>query len=177
MCGAYHEASDFRVRTLARDGASLVVRAGLDSSAPGVVLDAVDATTLVERGGDPAFKYHLDVGGRSFTRTEPYGDPMRFVRFEPSPVSDAELSAYAGRYTSDEVLQDREIRVKDHAIAFATWGRSRGRTPLTPVKKDLFSGDEGLPFAVAIAFHRDARGHVTGFTMNGYRMAVEFRRR
>lgn len=56
-------------------------------------------------------------------------------------------------------------------------GGSRGLTSLSPVKRDVFSGDEGLPFAVAIGFQRDAKGRVSGFTLTGNGMVFEFRKR
>ena len=53
----------------------------------------------------------------------------------------------------------------------------RGATPLSPVKRDLFSGEGGLPFAVATVFQRDRGGRVRGFRMKGNEMVIEFRKR
>jgi hypothetical protein len=176
-CGAYYDATFHGVRALRRDGASLVMSTGLGPNAPAMPLEAIDARTFVEKGGDPATQYVIDEAKKTLTRVHPYGDTLRYDRFEPIAIAASVLAEYAGRYTSDEVLQDKEIAVRDGGLVFGTWGRARGATPLSPVKRDLFAGEGGLPFAVAIAFKRDAKGIVRGFTMIGDGVQIEFRKR
>ena len=104
-------------------------------------------------------------------------DPAGAPRSEPIDVPASALAEYVGRYTSDEILQDKELSVRDGALVLGTYGRTRGTTPLSPVQRDVWSGDGGLPFAVALTFHRDAQKRVIGFTLRGGDMTFELVKR
>jgi CubicO group peptidase (beta-lactamase class C family) len=100
--------------------------------------------------------------------TGPAGGGGAAARWAPAA---AELRAYEGRYTSQELLTGWLLHVRDGRLV-ATHLRS-GDVALQPVERDRFqSGIFG-----EVRFLRDAQGAVTGFTANSDRVrALRFDR-
>jgi CubicO group peptidase (beta-lactamase class C family) len=83
-------------------------------------------------------------------------------RIELAHPDDAQLSAYAGNYHSDEL--DRDVTLvaeRGRLLARQKWGDS---VPLEPLAKDEFRAG-----GVVAVFRRDAAGKVTGYVMFGAR--------
>ena len=88
---------------------------------------------------------------------------IKYDRVEPVRLSAAELRAFAGRYTSDEVNTTLELLVDDGTLVIR-------RPPdwnirLTPVYADAFRGDLGW-----ITFERDASRQVLQLNVSQDRM-------
>jgi hypothetical protein len=78
----------------------------------------------------------------------------------PSAPSNTERRALAGEYTSREVEGTYTIAARESGLVIQTPGRSD--IVLAPVFPDAFAGD----IVGVVKFSRDARGVVTGFTVN-----------
>ena len=108
------------------------------------------------------FTYEFDGGGRLRT-TDEFGRVIVYDRVEPVQPSAAELRAFAGRYTSDEVNTTLDLLVDAGVLVVR-------RPPdwnirLTPVHADAFRGDLGW-----ITFERDASGRVIRLNVSQDRM-------
>jgi hypothetical protein len=108
------------------------------------------------------FTYEFD--GRGGLRTiDEFGRVIVYDRVEPVRPSPAELRAFTGRYTSDEVNTTLELLVDDGVLVIR-------RPPdwnirLTPVYADAFRGDLGW-----ITFERDVSGRVIRLNVTQDRM-------
>jgi hypothetical protein len=71
-----------------------------------------------------------------------------------------EIRTYAGDYRSDELGVTLTIQPRDSALVVKAMGRAD--VTITPFSKDVFVGD----WLGIVKFSRDARGVVTGFTIN-----------
>ncbi|HMI87544.1 MAG TPA: serine hydrolase [Polyangiaceae bacterium] len=92
--------------------------------------------------------------------------PQTFIRaepVEPSELKAEKLSEYTGRYGSDELAHDVEIRLEgSHLVAGPVGGAARS-APFTPIARDLFeTDDESLRFSdeAGWRFERNARGKI-----------------
>jgi CubicO group peptidase (beta-lactamase class C family) len=82
--------------------------------------------------------------------------PQIFERYEPLKLSAEGLAQYAGEYSSSELQATYRFAVKDGKLTLATnWQEP---SVLEPTVRDEFRS----PFGVAMAFRRDAAGHITG---------------
>ena len=106
--------------------------------------------------------YEFD--GRGGLRTaDEFGRVTLYDRVEPVRPSAAELRAFAGRYTSDEVNTTLELLVDDGTLVIRRLPDWNIR--LTPVYADAFRGDLGW-----ITFERDASGQVLRLNVSQDRM-------
>ena len=108
------------------------------------------------------FTYEFD-GRGGLRTTDEFGRMIVYDRVEPVRPSAAELRAFAGRYTSDEVNTTLELLVDEGTLVIR-------RPPdwnirLTPVYADAFRGDLGW-----ITFDRDASGQVLRLNVSQDRM-------
>jgi len=93
---------------------------------------------------------------------------LRHPSVEPTP---AELAAFVGRYWSDELAVEYEIRMGEEGLVY--FNRKLGQRNLTPTFRDGFMFGGG-PSAT---FTRDVGGRPDGFTMSAGRVwKVRFRR-
>jgi CubicO group peptidase (beta-lactamase class C family) len=72
----------------------------------------------------------------------------------------ADLRLYAGDYRSDEIGATYTLGARDSSIVVKSAGRPD--VTISPFSKDVFVGD----WVGIVKFSRDARGAVTGFTLN-----------
>ena len=80
--------------------------------------------------------------------------------FEPTP---AQLAEFVGAYYSDELDVTYQLTVKEGKLTVEVGSQTR---PLAPAYRDAFQGPGGGLFE----FARDARGRVTGFTVQAGRV-------
>jgi len=92
--------------------------------------------------------------------------PATFVRaepVEPSELKTEKLSEYTGRYGSDELAHDVEIRLEGSHLVAGPVGGAAKSAPFTPIARDLFeTNDESLRFSdeAGWRFERNARGKI-----------------
>jgi hypothetical protein len=80
------------------------------------------------------------------------------VRIEEVHLSDAELAAFGGTYTSKELDATYKLWVeKGSLMARSNWNPS---LKLTPIVRDEFESPLGT-----MAFHRDANGRISGLSL------------
>jgi CubicO group peptidase (beta-lactamase class C family) len=94
-------------------------------------------------------------------RGTPPRKPLTLVRREASHPSRADLAAYAGTYTSEELRATYTVSATDTALTLRT-GTNDPWTAM-PVYGDAFSGDVGVEFT------RDQGGRVTGLQLTSGR--------
>ncbi|MBD3383950.1 serine hydrolase [candidate division KSB1 bacterium] len=98
--------------------------------------------------------------------------PAKRLQEEQWKPSQDELSAYTGRYFSEELQTVYTIALKDSHLVVQH--RRMDDLEMTPVKKDTFSGD--YPIA-ELAFMRDDKGEIIAFTVSNIRTrSVQFTR-
>jgi hypothetical protein len=112
---------------------------------PGATLEFAAAT-----GGRPQEWHLLNTEGKQIAE-------FQLNTFVPSPV---DLQSSAGDYRSAELDVSYTVTTGDGSLVVLSAGR--GEIALYPVFKDVFAGDS----VGKVRFTRDARGTVTGFTMN-----------
>ena len=95
--------------------------------------------------GRPQAWHIIDGGGRRLLE-------LPLVKFD---VSKADLPSFAGEYRSDELDVTYTVTVRDSSLVVQS-------STLHPVFKDAFVGD----YIGTVRFLRDARGSITGFTLN-----------
>jgi CubicO group peptidase (beta-lactamase class C family) len=170
--GSYFQATtDTVYRIVEKDGGLM-----LDMSGRMLPLKP-DGTGRFAVQGYPATVSFTLTGGKAtqlgFTiRSEP---ESLATRFEPlNPTADA-LSAYAGRYYSQELDATLTLAVQDGKLAFKDIRRAFVDMigPLQPAMADAFEGPLGF-----LTFKRDASGQLSGFGLSASRMkAIAFERR
>jgi CubicO group peptidase (beta-lactamase class C family) len=96
---------------------------------------------------------------RVLTVTNPPQPTRAFVPVAEYAPHEADLAAYAGTYTSEEVDVKYEIIATDAGLVMRSL--KLPATPLAPLVPDLFSADFGT-----LRFTRDDRGAVTGYLVN-----------
>jgi hypothetical protein len=86
--------------------------------------------------------------------------PLTFVRAElvdPEDLKPEKLAEYTGRFGSDEIAHDLEIRLEgSHLVAGPVGGAARS-APFTPIARDLFESDVD---EAGWRFERNARGKI-----------------
>jgi hypothetical protein len=107
---------------------------------PGATLDFSPA-----EAGRPQAWHVIDGGGRRLLE-------LQLVKFN---TSKADLESFAGGYRSDELDVTYTVAVRDSSLVVQS-------STLHPVFKDAFVGD----YVGTVRFSRDARGSITGFTLN-----------
>jgi YD repeat-containing protein len=112
-------------------------------------------TELTFDGGSAAAPARLRVRTRGGTT------PYDRVRVEP--LTSAQLAEYAGDYRSEEIETTNTFVADSGKLVIRRGGRRVGATE--PVARDLFVGNGGV-----MEFTRDARGRVTGMTLQSGRV-------
>jgi CubicO group peptidase (beta-lactamase class C family) len=144
-------------RISVRDG-NLVLGPG---AAPGAALTPVSPTRFLNPGGANAFEFTPATGARpTEMRIVAEGQkPVMFEQVAPFTPSAAELRAFAGEYASPELETSYTLVVSDTVLVVRT--RKAADVPLRPTFADAFQASIGI-----IRFTRDARGTISGFTVN-----------
>ncbi|WP_228893693.1 serine hydrolase domain-containing protein [Pseudoduganella aquatica] len=106
---------------------------------------AVNAGTFAFSGPD---RFVANPGG---------GEVMSFRRVAAVAPSSAALSAYTGRYGSDEALASYDIAPDGDKLAFRLSGKPESVLRLKPLAPDVFGAD-----GVVVRFERDGGGRITG---------------
>lgn len=152
-----------------RDGDGLALQTAGGRAGPLVALN--DSTFWFDEWS--SVRFHQSRGGavdRATLRLR--GEGERFMRRLAAPSEDVDLSAYAGRYFSEELEAFYTVTASDGALSLAH--RRLGAIPLRAQAADLFQGR--WP-AREVAFERDEEGRVTGFRVTeGRTIGVHFRR-
>jgi CubicO group peptidase (beta-lactamase class C family) len=153
-----NRSSDGLVRVSVRNGA-LIVRSfyGDDTD---VELTPVGANRFLIPGA--ALEFAPAAGGRAqeWRLINNEGRQVAVLQsnaFVPSPV---DLQSSAGDYRSPELDVTYTVGTRDASLVVETAGR--GTIALYAVSRDVFAGDS----VGTVRFMRDARGTVTGFTIN-----------
>jgi CubicO group peptidase (beta-lactamase class C family) len=163
LAGRYVDPFTTETRTL--DVANGVVRMRVGRwSEPPRELVRVGPREFSVKGGHTRYAYE-PAKGRDPARLVRHASadvPRTFLRLDPVDRV-ANLAEYTGRYGSDELAHDIEVRVEGGLLVMGAVGGATRGTPFTPVARDLFeSEDVGWRFAddVGWRFERDERGKV-----------------
>jgi CubicO group peptidase (beta-lactamase class C family) len=155
LAGSYREPASGVVRRLRVDGGTLKVEAfgGTYELKPagGRTFRLVDGPLDVE------VRFEETASGRHMRETNPPRPATVWHAVEVVTPSAAELTAYAGRYSSPELDTTYTVEVKDGGLAL------RGRrvdAVLAPTARDEFT--QG---SMVVRFERDAQGRPTGFLL------------
>ncbi len=127
-----------------------------DLSVYGLHLKPLDATHFTASEGlDIKFETHEGKPTR-FTLAIAESAAQVYEKYQAIKPSADDLAQYAGEYKSSELQATYRFAIKDGKLTLATnWQEP---ATLEPSVRDEFQG----PFGTAIAFRRDASGHVTG---------------
>ena len=147
------------VGRVTREGLVLSIRVFGQTIALGAIDDSTfDASQIADR---IAFRI---TGGGPAVVVKALGILEPVVKLGPAPVySGADLQAYAGRYTSDELDTWSVLEAKGDTLRART--RWAAWLTLEPIAKDRF----GLSGA-RVQFERDRAGKVTGYRVSAGRM-------
>jgi hypothetical protein len=165
--GTYIEPSLAKVRTIDTTDGSIHLRSGNPPGPPRDLIP-VGPGDLAMKGGPTHYNYEPAKGQKAARILQNRGGelPQTFVRaelVEPSELKPEKLSEYTGRYGSNELANDVEIRLEgSHLVAGPVGGAARS-APFTPIARDLFqTDDESLRFSdeAGWRFERAARGKI-----------------
>jgi CubicO group peptidase (beta-lactamase class C family) len=159
--GLYRDPSTEAVgRIFVRD--DMLIASADDTEGEGVELTPVSANRFVISGTTIRVEFVPAAGGRAQeTRVTGTGlKPIVSQKLDPFAPPSAELRAFAGEYTSPELEVTYTLAARDSGLVVQMKGRSDG--VLRPIFPDAFAGTGGS----VLKFSRDARGIVTGFTLN-----------
>jgi CubicO group peptidase (beta-lactamase class C family) len=102
--------------------------------------------------------YEFD-GSGTLRATDEFGTTDVFDRVQPAAPTAEQLSAYAGRYVSDEIETTLTVQIEDARLVIKR--RPDTTIALTPVYADGFSSALGW-----IVFRRDAAGRIVSLSVN-----------
>ena len=175
LAGAYRDPESGQLITLSAESGKLTGQRG---SRPFVLVPAGAGRFRAE--GLPGRSAEVEVrtaagGGRPslVVTTTDEDDDVDTATYEPVDLwkpTAADLGAFAGRYESEEIDTTWRLVFTDGQLAI----KHRGVTadPLRPTTKDVFTAG-----GLRLAFHRDAAGNVTGFSLDEGRVrGLAFRR-
>jgi CubicO group peptidase (beta-lactamase class C family) len=114
-------------------------------------------------GADAEVRFEGDAASptRMFVRSS--GDTVTFVRADTVALSAAQLAAYAGEYHNDEIETTQRWAVEKGALVL--YANERRMGALEPTYADGF-----LRGGAVIDVQRDARGRITGYTVQSGRV-------
>jgi CubicO group peptidase (beta-lactamase class C family) len=142
--------------------AVLRVRVSGDSVlANGAPLEFGSDTTATRRGTPGWLSLQPGVGAAATIRVHPRG--LRQVVYERQPPPFSTVTAYGGRYFSEELETWYRFTARDSVLVMTH--RKLGENALTAAGRDAFTFGGNV-----VLFTRDRRGRVTGFTLNGGRV-------
>lgn len=154
--GTYIDPSTAEVRTLGMTDGVLSVGYG-KLPRPARELIPVGRGDLLVKGRRTHYTYEGAKGQKAvrLVRVSSGGEaPQVFVRSEPVDKVE-KLTEYAGRFGSDELPRDLEIRIDGSRLVAGPPGGAPRTAPFTPVARDLFVTDD-----VGWRFERDARHRI-----------------
>jgi CubicO group peptidase (beta-lactamase class C family) len=156
LTGVWRNVARGEVRRTRLSGDTLLLITGsrtrLSPIGTGRFRAGADAELRFEGGAAP---------NRMFVRTS--GDTMSFMRADTVAHTPATLAAYAGEYRNDEIeTTQRWVVEKDQLVLFAN---ERRLGTLEPTYADGFLRGESV-----IDVQRDARGRITGYTVQAGRV-------
>jgi hypothetical protein len=159
--GLYRDPSTEAVGRIFVRGGKLMASAD-DTEGESVELTPVSANQFVLSGTTIRVEFVPAASGRAQeTRVTGTGlKPIVSQKLDPFAPPSAELRAFAGEYTSPELEVTYTLAARDSGLVVQMKGRSDG--VLRPIFPDAFAGTGGS----VLKFSRDARGIVTGFTLN-----------
>jgi CubicO group peptidase (beta-lactamase class C family) len=156
LAGTYVDMSLAAVRVIDTNGGILHMRYP-HTTIPEKEIVPAGPGDLVVKGQYPIhYAYEPQKGKRpaQLLRTVKTGLPQTFVRADPFEQVKG-LPDYTGRYGSDELARDVEIRVDGGRLVEGPVGGAALLLPFTPVAHDLFVGDD-----VGWRFERGASGKI-----------------
>lgn len=118
-------------------------------------------------------KFELDKNGeKTIIETTCNKTPIHFKVFNPTTPTKAELTAYTGKFYSEELETTYQISLKDETLS---WHHMRhGDFEMKVLKKDVLEGQ--YPFSIA-KYSRDENEMITGiFVSNGRAKNVWFKK-
>jgi CubicO group peptidase (beta-lactamase class C family) len=164
------------ILTFRREADSLVAQA---TGQPPFRIYPTSDTTFAIRVVQASVTFHRDGQGKVTGLTLHQGGDQKATRLAGesekrwAPTA-AELSAYAGRYFSEELETFYDVTVKDGKLLLAN--RRLGPGTFTAGAKETFRGSGGAA-DVTVVFERDRNGQVTAFYAgNGRTRDVRFTR-
>jgi CubicO group peptidase (beta-lactamase class C family) len=164
--GLYRDplSGDFR-RVFVRDGKLRAVASADAGTSAGADLTPVGANRFLLFDGTITWEFVPAVAGRAQEIRE-LGEgrkkPLVFQQVNAFTPSSTELRAFAGEYVSLEIDTTYTLTARDSDLVIHIRGRKD--IVLRPIFADAFQGRFGR--LVVVKFSRDARGVVTGFTVN-----------
>jgi hypothetical protein len=177
--GSYVDRSGADVRILDVSEGTVHVRYGRSHEPPRELVP-VGSRDLQVKGGRTHYRFTPADGKRParLTRLSRSAPPEEFVREDLVSHVDR-LADYEGRYGSDELPRDLEIRIADGALVAGPVGGAARTAPFTPVARDLFAaGHAGDTDSIGWRFERDARGRIARLVVSDDRAReVVLRRR
>ncbi len=151
------EAAPGFILTVSRRGDSLFTQA---TGQPEVQIYATSDSTFELRIVEASLTFHRNSEGevKSLTLHQNGDRPARRLEDEPWAPDEEALSAYVGRYFSEELETYYSVAIEDSALVMRH--RRLEDIELTPGTEDNFTA--GFPIA-QVAFSRDDDSRVTGF--------------
>jgi len=169
--GIYVNPDGDLIRRFAAEGGSLRIKPS--ASGPGFELRALSETRF-QGPSEPRAEYRFEPAGAAGMRMVETlaggGKPAVYERAEEFKPAPGELTAYEGRYQSDEVEPAYNLVVREGRLRLERM--KSNPVSLEPAVKDLFTSPFGN-----IRFVRDSQGGVSGFILNrGRILNVRFNR-
>jgi hypothetical protein len=155
VAGTYIDPSTAEIRAVEATDGVFHLRVGRPPGPPKELVPVGPGDLLLK--GTPihyVYKPAKGTRGAQFLRLLATELPRTLVRTDSVDKAEG-LTDYAGRFGSDELAHDLEIRVEDGQLVAGPVGGAPRRTPFTPVARDLFGAED-----VGLRFERDARGKV-----------------
>ena len=156
--------STAEVRTVEVTGGAVEMRYSGPKARPRKLV-AVGPGELAVESGRVHYTYAPPKGAQParLVRSTATGEASHTLVRLPPPGANLALSEYVGRYGSDELAHDLEIRVEGGALVAAPVGGPTRAAAFRPIARDLFvSPDVAWKIAddVGFRFERDARGNI-----------------
>ncbi len=160
IAGTYIEPSLGAVRTFEASGGIAHLRVGSPPGPPKELVPVGPGDFLL-KGQLTHYGYEPAKGKQAarFTRTWPGALPLTFLRTEPfdaAGLTAEKLAEYAGRFGSEELPHDLELRVEGSKLVAGPIGGA-ARATLAPMARDLFRVEQE---DAGWRFERDGRGKI-----------------
>lgn len=175
--GLYLDPSNAAMRRiLVRDGKLMRINGAFADIGAGTELTPVSANRFLSPSGSTELEFVPPVAGRAQELREgPVGQkPVVFQQVNAFAPSSTELRAFAGEYVSPEIETRYTLAARESDLVIQI--RGRADIVLRPIFADAFHGT-APPLRIGLGrgellvkFKRDARGVVTGFTVNTIRV-------
>lgn len=114
-----------------------------------------------------ASEYALDPARPDEVVERWYGQPTTWTRLPASTPMPVSLPDHAGRYASDELLANYEVRLVGGQLMLSVQGLSEVSVPLQPMAKDVFIA---LGVDIPVEFRRDEKGRIGSLVLSPARL-------